>query len=231
VIYHRQTVDRAASFFLAERRYSRTSQYSIRSDIASPLARRRFANLSRAGGRMRLRLPRSGRTPAITTWGRCSAVRACPGLPPAPTPQRYAALRPAAAIRLGEPLHARIARPRFRRATRALHWTRAASFAACQRSSKATGGWGPPSARHRRSIRSSAPSTFSSFCRSTRSNLAIFTTSTWRRWPKARVAVEALSMAPGISSEVAPENSPVGGLAISRELDRRLRSLEAVRGA
>src|ERR1700727_2388681 len=40
-----------------------------------------------------------------------------------------------------------------------------------------------------------------------------------------------VSMAPGFSSEVAPENSPVGGLAISRELDRRLRSLEAVHGA
>jgi hypothetical protein len=40
-----------------------------------------------------------------------------------------------------------------------------------------------------------------------------------------------MSMAPGFSSEVAPENSPVGGLAISRELDRRLRSLEAVHGA
>ena len=43
--------------------------------------------------------------------------------------------------------------------------------------------------------------------------------------------VSEVSMAPGFSSEVAPENSPVGRLAISHNLDRRLRFLLAALGA
>jgi hypothetical protein len=40
-----------------------------------------------------------------------------------------------------------------------------------------------------------------------------------------------MSMAPRFSSKEAPENSPVSGLAISHEMDRRLRSFAAALGA
>jgi hypothetical protein len=42
---------------------------------------------------------------------------------------------------------------------------------------------------------------------------------------------QKMSMAPGFSSKEAPENSPVRGLAISHEMDRRLRSFAAALGA